>query len=737
MPLTLRTSTAHGNRTSEGGELVRCRQRAASREGTRVSHLVGPQSRIRLALAAILFVNTITFRAPQPTGPSSSEQSPHHFGAPFPFLFSVVAPGSAQVVTVPPDTSTGITSTDPVLYITDDLILLNPVEGTTLFMMVIILGAAAEIAFDKLKGINDHGFHTVFGSIVEETMLCGIMSMVLIFVTSLGKLSSSWLNIINNSVLTLLIMAVYFALLAFGVLKLVKRMMGVFREFESSRMGVDPLLSVREQIYKESEEYFRETVSYHKLKVDGVKEILYADYLHNRSAHVVAQVFDLSWKNWLVLAVFVIVNGVRSRIALGTDSERSTGSLVAHYMSYIIIIGFLPISIYAGLHVTLRMRLSKVIGKPVVDPSRRRDPRHNITEEATPSRYLFFGDLGITTSVFQSIILMIEWYLAYFTLNMIGTGFHQLGPLTALFLVLSISPLLVFAWLFPWTVVIVTMLDNLGTDLKEDVVIELANTLVAEQHGVAALEGGSSQQRDRVGISSPSAQGKRPPPKRHSAAYNRRQQTVLGIDDEWDSEHPILLCEEITPPNHKSKKREDSAESMSNRNSTDSDDKSPSDDDSDNSDIRAAKKRGNHVVSIPVAENVSAAILDRNYLRDKQRERDRVYAKEQAERKAKFEQEAAQRKAAASGGGLQPMNGGDILKPMYVPDWRFNPILARQNEMDRQRERYFEEQRTQQELEDMLTAQMGAANHIDPNGSRAANTSRFNKKSSADVPFEL
>eukprot|EP00656_Telonema_subtile_P019496 TRINITY_DN20733_c0_g1_i1.p1 TRINITY_DN20733_c0_g1~~TRINITY_DN20733_c0_g1_i1.p1 ORF type:complete len:494 (+),score=45.27 TRINITY_DN20733_c0_g1_i1:106-1587(+) len=466
----------------------------------------------------------------------------------------------------------------------------------------------------------------------------------------------------------------------------------------------DSLLTVREQIYKESEEYFRATVKYHNLRVEGVDQVLYSEYLYRRSAFVIAEVFDLSWKNWLVLAVFVIVNGVRTRIALGDEATKSTSSLVTHYVTYIIIIVFLPMAIYAGLHVTLRMRLSKVISKPVVDPNRRRDPRHNVTEEATPSRYLFFSDLGITTSVFQSIILMVEWYLAYFTLNMVGTGFNQLGPLTAVFVVLAVGPVVVFCWMFPWTVIVVTMLDNLGTDLKEELVVELADALIAEQHGVGAVAS-----RGGAAASAPTTSSgkKRPGPKRASGAYQRRQQTVLGIDDEWDEEYPVLLCEDATPKH--SKKREDNSSSNSSSKShksgggstSDRDDKSPSDGDSVDSDFRGRHERGSAVIAIP--QNVSAAILDKNYLRDKQKERDRSYAREQAERKAKFEQEAAQK---ANNRGLQPTNGGDILKPMYVPDWRYNPILARQSEMDRQREKYMEEQKNQQELEDILTAQM-------------------------------
>ena len=565
------------------------------------------------------------------------------------------------------------------IFESDDLILMNPVESTTILMVIIVVGALYELAFEYLKRRPSKFFHTVFESIVEESMLVGILAMVLIFVSSVASLSLIWRQMISNTVLVLLVMVLFFVAFSVATIFWALRVLKSAKTFERSRMDVDPLLSPTEQLVKECRDFFKKSITLHGLNDVAFGDVLFTDYIRERSADTLKLFFDLSWKSWGVLGFFIAGNVIRVRSVVTSDDERTPNGIAMNVGTFVAIMGLVPLAMHLLLHYAMRARLVSMVKK--------QDSVEQI--DVNPRLRLFFSSLDVTASVVSAAILLFEWYLSFFFINLVGLAVNEFGALSIVIIVASLIPPGISLYLLPWTVMYITIMCSVGRSVDVQLTTLLKD---AALHGVdfsllatgAKNENGAIRESLRnpqnpaspallttVGatldpsINMPSAGGR-------NFAHQRGKRTVpdtirgnaLLIDDEWDTEMGLNLRGE----SDEESTRESSAGNEQN------DDYEP----------------------------LTDAVLDPSYLGDansyhhtSRNHRD-TEINNGMKRKLEAARLASRAITAADNLTISRANFGaerswDPLRPMYLPDWRHNPVTAREEELNERREALEEE----------------------------------------------
>ncbi len=340
----------------------------------------------------------------------------------------------------------------------------NPVEGCTIFVSAVFVASVVEWLLDFFRTIDSPSFHLIFESVTQETLLVGIMTLVLIFVLSLNLLVSKWEVMLNYAVMSLLLMVVCFVIIVSLVVIIMRIQLNRWRDFEAARMDVDPLLSSREALYKKCRDRFRESVV--SMDASFSKEVLFAEYLKRVHRFVLARVADLSWKSWACLGLLIVINGVRSRFTTGFSGGSTDGltsqQRLANVLSYIGFVGWGTLLLYLGLH----LRLASQLEKFAEEPAAKQTP--DGLEIKKPSELLFFGSMETTSHILQCTLLFMEWYLAVFALGMVFESWRSFGYSALGLYVFAIIPPIVYVLMLPWTLTVVTILASLGQDLNVD-----------------------------------------------------------------------------------------------------------------------------------------------------------------------------------------------------------------------------------------------------------------------------
>ena len=371
-------------------------------------------------------------------------------------------------------------SVGPTLFTTGDQMALNPVEGCTIFVSLCFLAAVIEIVLADMRMGNSTFFNTIFASVAQETLIVGLMTLLLNLVATLGQLSALWVAMLQYAVVSLLFMVISFVVIVSVVSVALRLQLNVWKNFEGARMDQDPRHNAKEGLYTKFRDKFRETL--HQKEISFPQQLLFTSYVGRRHHHVLALVADLDWKAWLVLAAFVAINGVRQQIVIGNSVGTKIVTLTTQQnyidlFSYILCCGYAPVMVFLLLHSSLESRAQKFGMKPLM----RQHERELVGHMAKPTVDLFFGETVTTAQVFQLIILILEWYLAFFILVFANGSWSLLGPLALVVYIAALVPLCIFVAVFPWTILLVTLMCNVGTDLDEDDVEDLIEELRQQQ----------------------------------------------------------------------------------------------------------------------------------------------------------------------------------------------------------------------------------------------------------------
>lgn len=198
-------------------------------------------------------------------------------------------------------------------------------------------------------------------------------------------------------------------------------------------------------------------------------EIMFTEYLWKLLPEIMKCFADFTWKAWIVLFFFVLVDGVRAVIVLGSEAVVTDAILVTSFVSYVFVGGVVPIVAFWAIDKRIEAGLKKTAYKPLM----RKHDRENQAKMMVPSQVLLFGSLSKSCHVFQIIFLIEEWYAAFFFLIFAAPLSESYGSASFLMCIGAMLPVAFFAYRMPWTLLMMAMLSGTGADLRPDVVLRM------------------------------------------------------------------------------------------------------------------------------------------------------------------------------------------------------------------------------------------------------------------------
>eukprot|EP00760_Papus_ankaliazontas_P033416 PhM_4_TR6327/c0_g1_i4/m.10489 len=367
------------------------------------------------------------------------------------------------------------------VYTSGDTVLANPVETCSIFVFVIILSAAIELALHKIEHVNNKYFHAIAEALLEEVLIVGTLALFLLFGSSLVSLPDRWVTIFNWAHISLFFMAVFFCLIITGMILSISISNKRWRRFEEVRLDTDAKLSHHEFRYKDAAERFHATLKY--LRIQYPADVtFYADYAARMQRQNVVEITDLSWRSWAGLTIIVIVNALRSKLVSPTSDtikaeDLTTGQYAWSVLSYILLCGYGTLFIFFLLSRQLEGAMKRYLTEKTKhpEPTLPSDPRtrEDLVEELEdPTKELLWGSRDLTLNMIQVLIMFFEWYLSVFCLGMVeGTARHLSASKTfagcsALIIIFALLPPVIFMRMLPWAMFCLTTLTSLGSKLE-------------------------------------------------------------------------------------------------------------------------------------------------------------------------------------------------------------------------------------------------------------------------------
>ena len=363
------------------------------------------------------------------------------------------------------------------IYTRPDPVAKFPVEATAVFFLALIFASLVEFFIDYLADIESEYFQVIFDSIKQETLVCSLLTMLIIFSKSLGAFAAKWSLMLNYSVLTLFFMIIFMMVIVGAVVLSLRVEMNKWKYFEGTRIDADPQLSDKEELFRACRDRFHES-----LRAKGMtprEGLKFSDYLLRVEKHSMKSITDLGWKCWAGLGVLILMNGVRSRITAPADDTQALQQTdyTINLASYIVMVGFGCLAFFLILHYVVQSR-ARQFSK---DPAAKLAANGTTWIVVNASEFLFFGSMETTAQLFQTVILVLEWYFAVFVLAMIYDVFRVYGGVGLIWLIFAVLPLIIFAAMFPWTITLITILQFLGDGLDEKEAHDLLDVLEEQE----------------------------------------------------------------------------------------------------------------------------------------------------------------------------------------------------------------------------------------------------------------
>ena len=389
------------------------------------------------------------------------------------------------------------------IYASGDVVLANPIESTTIVLVVVIVLSIVEFAIDSASSAPNKYFRLMFNVIMQEVMVIGVLVISLIFTETVYAWPVDWVFTLKWSMMCLFVMILIFVgqiLLLILISRLAAKR---WASFESLEMDSQTDLKGWQDQYKRSFVRFVESMEAYGYTASlGVK---YSEYLGKAMRRNLFGMTDLSWVSWAFLATVVVLNGLRVEATMkisqiGIENivpELSMKQRIINYASFVVIVGYGVLTFFLLIYRMLINRLDDFLrGSPGIDRGaivnddgtvRRRErlyvpndsggvgplTRPLISADALDDSrsYLFRRSLQATLELMQTVLLLHEWYLATFAL---GFAYQIVMELTVawtvVFLVFAAAPTLTIFLLLPRAMLAVTILGSLGTSLDENAV---------------------------------------------------------------------------------------------------------------------------------------------------------------------------------------------------------------------------------------------------------------------------
>lgn len=380
------------------------------------------------------------------------------------------------------------------LYSSGETIIANPLESSSILLVVVLLCACMEYLFTLAGEIKGKFFHEMFDTISEEILVVGVLSLLLSFGSSIpDSIPPSWCIMLQWTHVCLLFMGIFFVLMLVSMVLVMYRQHATYRKFEINRISNKAFeLNASELTYKHAYQHFRLCCKAYGIQED-LELVCFSDYVLKTEKEHLVIIGDLTWRSWLGLTVMVIINASRTRIPALVDALGDHKDTV-DIATYIFFMGMLPMLMFIKISTTLSTRLSQFLDKRGVTSSvsgREREtllddpllgggggdatgneggsgPRIRPSDLEDPRSFLLWQTPETTLAILQMLFLAVVWYGAVFCLNMLYITFTLPSIyLTLLFIISCFVPVVVIALFLPKTLFMVALLSALGSCFNE------------------------------------------------------------------------------------------------------------------------------------------------------------------------------------------------------------------------------------------------------------------------------
>lgn len=193
----------------------------------------------------------------------------------------------------------------------------------------------------------------------------------------------------------------------------------------------------------------------------NIPPVALSSYTYFRSIAGLKDVFDFSLKTWLILGLFVLVNGMRTI----TVDSLGASTVLPQTITYLIIIGYLVLLLQFVLATVLERRL-----------------RHFLIKQLSPDSYkgdsdamscLFLASSGATYELTKGFLLTIMWFFVYFMLAFLSASYKDMGSISIIFVLFAIPPPIGVLLLTPWIIHTVCVCEALSAKNREGAIEHL------------------------------------------------------------------------------------------------------------------------------------------------------------------------------------------------------------------------------------------------------------------------
>ena len=409
------------------------------------------------------------------------------------------------------------------VYTNQDLILVNPLQSTSIFLGVIFFSTGFELVCELMDAHENKYTRTIFYSVKEEVAVLGFAQLLLLFaeyaMASFTVVGRDWLVVIEFTSLCLVYMAISFCIITSFVGVAMQLQAKYWRTFEWARLDADAYHSSSERLYKFARRYFVDVITALVRQRDQlvveVPAVALSTFLAVHEKRLLPSIVDFTMQTWAGLGILVIINLCRAEIVVAINNDSLT-----QILTFINVIGLGTAIAHVLIHSVLERRLLEFLQKQV-------DPTTAKLDEAA-DRCLFFASTRWTLEVFKIINLCMLWYCAVMIVAFVNQSSVVAGWYCVFIYINALLPPLIFCFNYPWTVKVVVLTSALGKHLNYDAVELL------ERDGVGDDESSDDDDLDEGALQSASGPMLRMPHERGAVGGDAGggSDIELELDDE-------------------------------------------------------------------------------------------------------------------------------------------------------------------------------------------------------------
>jgi hypothetical protein len=375
----------------------------------------------------------------------------------------------------------------PSIYSSGDLVLLKPVETTTIFLSVFLIASILEFLIDTAAGVRNKYFKVIFNLINQEVMIIGVLVLMLVFTQTVYKWEPLYVFIFKWAIMCLFLMVLFFCAIVVILIAFTKRLAASWAEFEAEKMDSETNLTGLQMDYKNGFLKFMQCMQAYGYSASlGVR---FSDYLTKMIRRYMVKLSSLSWTVWICLAAFVMFNAIRAEATraisqMGVENIQSLSQQqkFINYLSFIVLQGYVVLAAFLAFFFSLKRRLTGFLNgtRSVYGGNSRGNGLDaplaaNLGGAGTvaadtlddPRIYLFRRSVESTVELLQIILICLEWYTATFSVSFIIPIYDGFPIHTMVILYVVAAGPLAMIPLLPRTLMMISMMSSLGMNLDE------------------------------------------------------------------------------------------------------------------------------------------------------------------------------------------------------------------------------------------------------------------------------